>query len=211
MRIDHNFNSNHRLFGRYTHDLNLTQEPGGLFANTIYPNITTTDTRIPGQTFAISVTSVLSPTFVNEATYNFSSNLIGSAVIGRSLKSDYPGLSTIPEVFPENNAGVIPQITFTSATANINTLQGFNIVYKNQVVRDVVTWITGNHTWKFGGEISFEKKDENANNITQGQFSFAGTRSRGTVRRHQLDADGHRLCRLLDRPSRQLQRGSRPM
>ena len=58
IRIDHDFNDNHRLFGRYTHDLNLTQEPGGLFANTNLPNLTTTDTRIPGQTLAISLTDV---------------------------------------------------------------------------------------------------------------------------------------------------------
>jgi hypothetical protein len=180
IRIDHNFSDNHRLFGRYTHDLNQTQEPGGLFANTNLPNVTTTDTRIPGQTLAISLTTVLSPTLVNEVTYNFSSNLIGSQVVGRSRESDFPAVAGIPEVFPENNAGVIPQITFTSAVANINTLQGFNIVYKNQVVRDVVTWVRGNHTLKFGGEMSWEKKDENANNITQGLFAFAGTRSRGT-------------------------------
>ena len=180
IRIDHALSDNHRLFGRYTHDLNQTQEPGGLFANTNLPNLTTTDTRIPGMTLAISLTDVLSPTLVNEATYNFSSNLIGSNVVGRSRQSDFPGTASIPSVFPENNAEVIPQITFTSAIANINTLQGFNIVYKNQLVRDVVTWIKGNHTLKFGGEMSWESKDENANNITQGLFSFAGTRSRGT-------------------------------
>jgi hypothetical protein len=180
IRIDHNINDNHRLFGRYTHDLNLTQEPGGLFANTNLPNLTTTDTRIPGMTLAVSLTDVLSPTMVNEITYNFSSNLIGSNVVGRSRESDFPGAAGIPEVFPENNAGVIPQISFTSAVANINTLQGFNIVYKNQVVRDVFTWVRGNHTLKLGGEWSWESKDENANNITQGLFAFAGTRSRGT-------------------------------
>ncbi|MFZ0062272.1 MAG: carboxypeptidase regulatory-like domain-containing protein [Pyrinomonadaceae bacterium] len=180
IRVDHNFNSNQRLFGRYTHDLNLTQEPGGLFATNNVPNFGTTDTRIPGQTLAISLTSIVSPNFVNEATYNFSSNLIGSHVVGRSFKSDYPGTSSIPEVFPENNAGVVPQISFSSAHSNLNTLQGFNIVYKNQVARDVATWSRGNHTFKFGGELSWEKKDENANNITQGLFSFTGSRSRGT-------------------------------
>ncbi len=181
IRIDHNFNSNQRLFGRYTHDLNLTQEPSGLFAANNVPNFGTTDTRIPGQTLAISLTSIVSPNFVNEATYNFSSNLIGSHVVGRSFKSDYPGTALIPEVFTENNAGVVPQISFSSAHSNLNSLQGFNIVYKNQVARDVATWSRGNHTFKFGGEISWEKKDENANNITQGLFSFTGTRSRGTT------------------------------
>lgn len=180
IRIDHNFTSNHKLFGRYTHDLNLTQEPSGLFTVNAIPGFGTTDTRIPGMTMVISMTSILSPTLVNEATYNFSSNLIGSQVVGRSRDVDFPGAETIPEVYPENNAGVVPQIQFSSAHSNINSLQGFNIVYKNQVIRDNVTWTRGSHTWKFGGEVSWEKKDENANNITQGQFLFAGTRSRGT-------------------------------
>jgi carboxypeptidase family protein/TonB-dependent receptor-like protein len=180
VRIDHSFSDNQRLFGRYTHDLNQTQEPTGLFTANAVPNFGTTDTRIPGMTFVVSLTSVISPTMVNEATYNFSSNLIGSQVVGRSREADFPGLDTIPEVYPENNAGVIPQIAFTSAHSNLNSLQGFNIVYKNQVVRDVLTWTSGNHTLKFGGENSWEKKDENANNITQGLFSFAGTRTRGT-------------------------------
>ena len=180
IRIDHNFNENHQLFGRYTHDLNRTVEPSGLFTANAIPNFGTTATRIPGMTFVASLTSVLSPTLVNEATYNFSSNLIGSQVIGRSRDSDFPGLDTIPEVFPENNAGVIPQISFTSAISNLNSLQGFNISYKNQVIRDVVTWTRGNHTLKFGGEASFELKDENANNLTQGLFAFSGVRSRGT-------------------------------
>ncbi len=180
IRIDHNLNSNQRLFGRYTHDLNETQEPSGLFTTNAIPNFGTTDTRIPGQTLAISLTSILSPVLVNEVTYNFSSNLIGSAVIGRSRDADFSGLDAIPEVFPENNAGVIPRISFTSAHANLNSLQGFNIEYKNQVIRDVITWTNGNHTWKFGGEASWELKNENANNITQGNFLFSGVRTRGT-------------------------------
>ncbi|HYK20487.1 MAG TPA: carboxypeptidase regulatory-like domain-containing protein [Pyrinomonadaceae bacterium] len=196
IRIDHNINDNNRLFGRYTHDLDITEEPGGLFANTNLPNVTTTDTRIPGQTLAISMTDVLSPTLVNEATYNFSSNLIGSNVVGRSRLSDFGGLN-IPQVFPENNAEVIPQISFTSAVANINSLQGFNIVYKNNVARDVVTWVHGNHTLKFGGEMSWESKDENANNITQGLFSFAGTRSRGTSGTISLTQTGIALADFL--------------
>jgi hypothetical protein len=180
IRIDHNFNSNHKLFGRYTHDLNRTQEPTGLFTTNAVPNFGTTNTRIPGMTFVASMTSILSPTLVNEATYNFSSNLIGSQVVGRSRDSDFAGASTIPEVYPENNAGVVPALTFLSSHSNLNSLQGFNIVYKNQVIRDVVTWTRGNHTWKFGGEMSWEKKDENANNATQGIFLFGGARSRGT-------------------------------
>ena len=190
LRIDHNFNENHRLFGRYTRDVNRTTEPTGLFTANAVPNFGTTNTEIPGITFAASLTSIISPTLVNEVTYNYSSNHIVSTVIGRSFESDYAGVSTIPEVFAENNAGVIPRIAFTSAHSNLNSLQGFNIPYKNQVIRDVATLVNGNHTWKFGGEISFEAKDENANNVTQGAFTFSGVRSRGSVGASSLTQTG---------------------
>jgi hypothetical protein len=180
IRIDHNFNPNHRLFGRFTHDANRTQEPSGLFTTNALPNIGTTNTEIPGMTFAASLTSVLAPTFINEATYNFSTNHIVSTVVGRSRDFDFPGAASIPEVYPENNAGVIPRLSFTSLHSNVNSLQGFDIPYKNHVFRDVASWVRGNHTFKFGGEISFEAKDENANNITQGNFTFSGVRSRGS-------------------------------
>lgn len=190
VRIDHNLNANHRLFGRYTRDLNRTQEPTGLFTTNSLPNIGTTNTGIPGVTFAASLSSILSSTLVNEATYNYSTNHIVSTVIGRSFDRDYPGLSSIPEVFPENNAEVIPRIGFTSAHSNINSLQGFDILYTNHVVRDVATWVKGNHTWKMGGEMSFEAKHENANNLTQGVFTFSGIRSRGTSGTISLSQSG---------------------
>lgn len=178
IRIDHNFNDNQRLMGRYTHDLSETQEPGGLFAGIVIPNIATTETRVPGHVLAISLTSIISPTLVNEATYNFSGNLIGSQVVGRGRRSDYPGSNAIPEAFPENNNNAIPTVAITGISS-IGALQGFNIKYTNHVIRDVVTYTSGNHTFKFGGEISFEAKNENANNITQGSFAFNTTGSSG--------------------------------
>lgn len=179
IRIDHNFNNSNRLFGRYTHDLAETREAGGLFTGIVIPNIATTQTRIPGQTFVASYTALLSPTVINEATYNFSGNFIGSNVVGRGRRSDYPGSELIPEAFPENNNNAIPTLSI-SGISTIASLQGFNIQYKNQVVRDVLTATVGNHTLKFGGEVSFESKNENANNVSQGSFVFNGLTTRGS-------------------------------
>ena len=103
LRIDHIFNTNHSLFARYTHDLSETAEPLGLFFGVGLPGVQNSETRVPGQVFAISHTGIFSPRLVNEATFNFSSNLIGSQVVGRSRRSDYPGTSAIAEIFPENN------------------------------------------------------------------------------------------------------------
>ncbi len=181
IRIDHNFSDNQRLFGRYTHDLSETQESGGLFTNTLFPNIATTNTRVPGHVLAISLTSIISPTFVNEATYNFSGNLIGSQLVGSGRRTDFPGTELIPEAFPENNNNAFPRLDFAGndVASFLSSLQGFNIKYTNHVVRDNVTWTRGNHTIKFGGEVSFEAKDENANNLTGGNFTFNSTSTQG--------------------------------
>src|SRR4030095_3998627 len=120
---------------------------------------------VPGQVLAASVTSLLSPSLVNEATFNFSANLIGSHNVGRVRSSDYPGSDQIREVFPENNQDIIPRMN-TRFTL-IGATQGFNIVYKNYVGRDIVTWTRHNHTFKVGGEFSFEQKGENGSNNTQ--------------------------------------------
>ena len=199
IRIDHNFNDNHRLFGRYTHDLSETEESGGLFNNVLFPNISTTDTRVPGHVLAISLTSILSPTLVNEATYNFSGNLIGSQLTGRGRRSDYPGSSAIPQVFPENNNDAIPELNFAGndIASRLASLQGFNIKYTNQVIRDNVTWTRGNHTFKFGGEMSFEAKDENANNTTGGNFTFNSSSTQGTSSGVALTQTGSSIASFL--------------
>ena len=181
IRIDHNFNNSHRIFGRYTRDLSETQESGGLFNNLALPNISTTDTRVPGNVLAISYTAIISSSITNEATYNFSGNKINSALVGRGRRSDYQNASNIPQAFPENFNNTIPSLAFSgNGTVNfLGALQGFNIVYTNNLFRDNLTWVKGNHILKFGGEISFETKDENANNLTQGSFSFDNVATRG--------------------------------
>jgi carboxypeptidase family protein/TonB-dependent receptor-like protein len=178
IRIDHIFNDNHRIFGRYTRDLSETQEPGGLFTNISLPNIATTATNVPGRVFALSLTSVFSPNLVNEATYNFSSNRIDSNVIGRGRRSDYPGTDAIPQVFPENNNNAIPSLAISGFTT-VSSIQGFDIKYNNYAIRDNLTWTRGNHSFKFGGELTFEEKIENANNVTQGGFSFDAAATQG--------------------------------
>lgn len=181
-RIDYNLNNNNRLFGRYTHDLSQTREACGLFSGVVsacLPGTTTTDTRVPGHVLAISYTSIISPALVNEATYNFSGNLIGSQLSGAGRRSDYPGTEAIPQFYPENNNDAVPTIAISGFTSLFSS-QGFNIKYTNHVVRDNVTWTRGNHTFKFGGEVSFEHKAENASNVTQGSFSFDSTGSNGT-------------------------------
>ena len=178
VRIDHNFNENNRLFGRYTYDLNQTVEPGGLFNGINLPNVATTATNIPGQIMAIGFTSVLSPSVVNEVTYNFSQNHIVSALIGKGRRADYTGASGIGQFYPENNNNALPAISITSITF-LGSTQGYDIRYRNNLIRDTLTATRGSHTFKFGGEWAFEGKNENASGNTQGSFVFTSAGSQG--------------------------------
>lgn len=196
-RVDHSFNDNQRLFGRYTHDLSQTTEPAGLFNSINLPNIGTTATNIPGQVLAISLTSVLSPQTVNEVAYNFSQNHIVATLIGRGRRADYPGLN-IPEFYPENNIGAIPTVSI-SGIQTVGSAQQPDILYRNNLVRDVFTWTRGNHTMKFGGEAAFEKKNENVGTSanTQGSFAFTNVGSRGRSGTITLTQTGVGLASFL--------------
>lgn len=185
IRIDHNFTSNHKIFGRFTRDSSNTREAGGLFTGITIPGIATTDTNVPGKVFALSYTGIFSNSLVNEATFNFSGNEILSTLIGRGRRSDYVGASSILQAtainpaFAENNAGAIP--TITSRFATIGALQGFSIEYANLTFKDNLTYTTGNHILKFGTEITSEYKNENTGGATQGNYGFATTQTLGTT------------------------------
>ncbi|HLL72856.1 MAG TPA: carboxypeptidase regulatory-like domain-containing protein [Pyrinomonadaceae bacterium] len=183
VRIDHNFSALHRLTGRYTRDLSETREVGGLFFNNTYPNIATTDTTVPGDVLAISLTSSFGPNIVNEATFTFSGNKITTDLVG-SYTGDKVSLRN-RELFTENNSQLPPTVNITGfrspATApTFGAGQLYNIRYKNINPKNNLTVIHGAHTFKFGGEVSFEQKNENASNPTQGAFDFTGLQTRST-------------------------------
>lgn len=178
IRIDHNFNQNHKIFGRYTQDTSNTQESGGLFTGFGLPNLATTDTSVPGRVFAVSYTGIFSSSLVNELTYNYSTNTISSVLVGRGRRSDYPGAENIAQFYPENNNNAIPTVAITGFSS-IGSLQGFSIEYGNSTFRDVLTYTRGNHILKFGAELSFEFKNENAGNNSQGTFGFTAAQTQG--------------------------------
>src|ERR1044072_5433537 len=169
--------------GRYTHDLSLTREQGGLFFNLAIPNLATTDTNVPGQVLAVGLTSTFGANVVNEVSFNMSSNDITTNLLGRFTRDNV----SIPnnELFPENNSNLPPSIVIANLPNPASTTavtfgagQLFNIHYKNFNPRDNLTWVKGAHTFKFGGDMSWERKNENAANEAQGRFTFSGLQTR---------------------------------
>lgn len=196
VRIDHNFTENHKIFGRYTQDTSETEESFGLFNTIQLPNVSTTQTKVPGKVFAASWTGIFSSNLVNELTYNYSTNKIDSELIGRGRKADYPNATGIVEFFNENPQGTIP--TINTRYSPIGSTQGYSIEYGNSTFRDNLTWSTGNHIFKFGGELSFESKNENVGgNSAAGAFTFAGTQSQGFVGATAVTGTGDSFASFL--------------
>jgi hypothetical protein len=175
VRIDHNISAVHRLTGRYTRDLSETRELGGLFFGATIPNVATTNTTVPGDVLAISLTSSFGPSVVNEATFTFSGNKIDTVLLGRYNGQDVTVANA--ELFPENNSGLPPVINITGQPT-IGSGQLFHIKYRNYNPKDNVTIVYGPHTIKLGADVSFEAKDENAASATQGTYTFNGTLTR---------------------------------
>ncbi|HJT68351.1 MAG TPA: carboxypeptidase regulatory-like domain-containing protein [Pyrinomonadaceae bacterium] len=175
LRIDHNFSANHHLTGRYTRDLSQTRELGGLFFGLTIPDVATTDTTVPGDVLAITLTSSFGPRIVNEATFSFSGNKITDSLVGRYNSSNFPVPNA--ELFPENNSQLPPVIDVTGQPT-IGSPQLVHVQYKNWNPKDNLTFISGSHTWKMGVDISWESKDENAASLTQGRYGFTGLQTR---------------------------------
>ena len=175
LRVDHNFNSNHRLMGRYTHDLSQTREQGGLFFGVTVPGIATTDTNVPGTILAVSLTSSFGTNVVNEVSFNMSGNDITTDLVGQWTRANV----SIPnnELFTQNISDLPPTVVITGFPT-LGAGQLFDISYRNFNPKDNLTWVKGAHTMKFGVDMSWERKDENAANETQGRFSFTGLQTR---------------------------------
>jgi hypothetical protein len=183
-RFDHQFTPNVSFMARYIRDDLSRNDPGGnIFqdpfiltniAGTLFPNAAAARSSTPGKNFVASLKFGVSPNVINEFAFDYAYNLIESEFIGTATRQNTPGF-TSPELFAMN-FGALPGIS-------ISNLQGLsfqapqNIENPSYTFRDNLTWVAGNHTFKFGAFVAREAKNENAGNATNGLFSFNGSRT----------------------------------
>lgn len=171
IRIDQKITNRVQAFGRYMQDNVPTTEPGGLFASSPLPGISSTATNAPGRNIVAHVTAQLTPTIINEVAYNYSWGAINSSLTGLINDPAFTGAlannlpfsdpyKRIPGVTISNLSGVaIPSAPYFERNIDKN-------VYDN------VSWIKGNHSLRFGLTAQWMRKTENAVNPTNGSFSF---------------------------------------
>ena len=159
IKIDYMLNDRHRLSFRGTH---IPWRFNGEFEGT-FGDFQSLWSR-PNRTAALSLTSTISPTLVNESTFSASSDGLGSidydpACGARCQRSSY-GI-TYPFIFPGTKIfnEKIPSIAIDGLTSIDNgpypgSWSGFTYAWSNNTTK-----IFGNHTMKFG--VFLERSGQN--------------------------------------------------
>jgi hypothetical protein len=173
LRVDHNFSTKFNLAVRYLHDTIPTEEPGGLFTGAVLPGVATTKTDSPGYSWVVRSAQTLRSNLLNEAGYAFSYGAIVSRPIGLNVTENSPNVAAAVKLPFVSTLNRIPSIApGYSGVAGFGPYDDFN---RNHNFYDNMTWIRGRHTFKFGTNIHFYQKTENAGGNVTGSFAFSTT------------------------------------
>lgn len=177
-RIDHQFNDNFRLYGRYTQDTAQIINPyGGSGYTGVYtkiPGIGTTNADRPGKSFALNSTQIIRPNLVNQVNANFSRRIFDMYPTSEKGTKDYLGVD-IPEVYPENDRNTLPVISLSNY-AGINVARRGHKELFTLEAADNLTWVKGHHVIKTGVYYSYYgNREQKFNPNVSGTFTFNTT------------------------------------
>src|ERR1700730_17583786 len=179
VRIDHNFTSKFSVFGHFVAE-QVTQ--GYAISQWSGANVPTVGDTFgnPSYSGVIHTTYSISPTLLNEASFNYNGNRINIIPFaGAGLKSlAIPSGFTSNRLFTgPNNLNRIPNIDLNGSTGTHFEISSWPWVNKadDYQIRDNISITKGAHQLKFGGSWAIYKKVQDLFGQTQGGFGFDGT------------------------------------
>src|SRR5579859_816993 len=173
VRIDHNFNRKFSVFGHFV-DESVNQNFGQtLWAWANGPEVGTQFGN-PSYSGVIHTTYTISPTLLNETSFNYNGNRINIVPTGLFTA---PSSFTFNRIFSgPNNDDRIPAIILSNQTGAVYNVASWPWHNKadDYQIRDDVSWTHGAHQFKIGGSWAIYKKVQDLFGNTQGQFTFNG-------------------------------------
>lgn len=172
VRVDQKFGNRVQAFGRYMQDFVPTTEPGGLFAGSGLPGISSTATNAPGKNLVAHVTMELASSVVNEAAFNYSWGAINSRITGLIDNPSFLGAldtSGFPYKDPYHR---VPGITISGLTGVGIPVSPYFERNIDKEVYDNLSIAHGAHSIRTGFSVQWMGKTENAVNPTNGSFQF---------------------------------------
>ena len=172
-RVDHTFSPKFSVFGHWISE-QISQTYGTTqWSGDNVPSIADVFGN-PSYSAVIHTTYVISPTLLNEASFNYNGNRIN--IIPNNLVSA-PSSFTFNRLFTGPNVQTrIPSINLSGITGSNYTSNWTPWINKadDYQIRDDVSWTKGPHQLKFGFSWALYKKGQDAFANTQGNFTFNG-------------------------------------
>jgi hypothetical protein len=173
-RVDHQFTPKFSIFGHWISE-QISQTYGTTqWSSDNVPTIADTFGN-PSYSAVIHTTYVISPTLLNEASFNYNGNRIN--IIPDGLISAPTGFN-FHRLFGGPNADTrIPSIQLGGVTGSFYTANWTPWVNKadDYQLRDDLSWTRGAHQLKFGFSWALYKKVQDAFANTEGNFKFDGS------------------------------------
>ncbi len=181
VRIDHNFNSRFSVFGHFIAEQVSQGYSISQWSGANVPTVGDTFGN-PSYSAVVHTTYAISPTLLNEASFNYNGNRIniipnaGSGLSSLAIPAGYDATNTRLFTGP-NNLTRIPNIDLNGATATHFEISSWP--WRNKAddyqIRDDLSWTKGAHQLKFGFSWAIYKKVQDLFGQTQGGFNFDGT------------------------------------
>jgi hypothetical protein len=172
-RVDHTFTPKFSVFGHWISE-QISQTYGTTqWSGDNLPSIANTFGN-PSYSAVIHTTYVISPTLLNEASFNYNGNRIH--ILPINLVSAPSGF-TFNRLFTGPNVDTrIPSIDLSGVTGADYTANWtpWNNKADDYQVRDDLSWSKGAHQLKFGFSWALYKKTQDAFANTEGNFTFNG-------------------------------------
>ncbi len=173
-RVDHTFSSKFSVFGHW-----ISEQTNQTYGTTQWSgdNVPTVSNTFgnPSYSAVVHTTYVISPTLLNEASFNYNGNrinIIPQGLVSAPSSFQFNRLFTGP-----NDLNRIPSINLNGVTGADYTSNWTPWVNKadDYQLRDDISWTRGAHQFKFGFSWALYKKSQNAFANTQGNFNFNGS------------------------------------
>ncbi|MEP6900607.1 MAG: TonB-dependent receptor [Actinomycetota bacterium] len=175
VRLDYIFNDKQSIYGRYIHDTNVVVDPYGTFINSPLPTSQELRNR-PGNGFQAGYLWNIRATLINDLRFSAAwSNQVVAPNTGYAYRETYG--FTFPQLFPTGGQyeNSIPNTSFsgTGTVANFSGVAAtLTALTRDYSLNDTLTWVSGDHTVKFGGLFNFNQTYQNGRSLYAGSVNF---------------------------------------
>jgi hypothetical protein len=172
-RVDHQFNSKVSVFGHWVSEQILQTFGTTMWSGDNQPTIGNTFGN-PSYSAVVHATHTISPTLLNEISFNYNGNRIHILPIGLVSSNGFE----LPRIFTgPNDLDRLPTINLSSGTGAQYTANWtpWNNKADDYQIRDDMSWLKGNHQLKIGASWALYKKIQDLFANTQGGYTFNGS------------------------------------